>query len=512
MNNNDGLYERLIKHNNNDIYPMHMPGHKRNRDIMDMVNPYSIDITEIDDFDNMHNPTGIIKKIEEEASELYGAEKTWLSVNGSSIGIMASICAVTKKGDSILIGRNSHKSVYNAIELNELNPQYIYPENLGNGINGQVFLTDIVKKIESDNKIKVVVVTSPTYEGIISDIRSISEYLHSKGIPLIIDAAHGAHFGFNKDFPHNALHDKADIVIHSIHKTLPAFTQTSLLHISSDSYVDVKKINKYMSIFQSSSPSYVLMSGIEKCIKVVRNGKELFEKYNNYLEEFYQKVKILKNIYVLDYKKDGKIWRDKSKIVIISKAKDVRNYGGVYIYNKFLTKYNIQLEMKSGRFALAMTSICDTKEGMDRLLIALVNIDRELEENNVEIVDNSVDNVDNSNVEKCSNYADWDDLPIASESYALYPPKKAQELLITPFKLEESVDKICGEYVYLYPPGIPLIVPGEIITQSFIDIIREYRRRGLLVEGLEDRKAEFINIVEETHGKNLCFNGKKCNR
>ena len=151
---------------------------------------------------------------------------------------------------------------------------------MGNGINGQVFLTDIVKKIESDNKIKVVVVTSPTYEGIISDIRSISEYLHSKGIPLIIDAAHGAHFGFNKDFPHNALHDKADIVIHSIHKTLPAFTQTSLLHISSDSYVDVKKINKYMSIFQSSSPSYVLMSGIEKCIKVVRNGKELFEKYN----------------------------------------------------------------------------------------------------------------------------------------------------------------------------------------------------------------------------------------
>jgi len=404
----ESLYDKLIEHNKNQVYPMHMPGHKRNINIMSMVNPYSIDVTEIDGFDNMHNATGIIKNIVDEANELYNAKRTWLSVNGSSIGIMAAICATTKKGDSILIARNSHKSVYNAIELNELCPEYIYPDVLPYGINGEVFLTDIVQKVENNPKIRVVVVTNPTYEGVISDIEAIAQYLHKKGIVLIVDGAHGAHLGFAEDFPRNALSSGADIVIHSIHKTLPAFTQTSLLHISSNERVDETRINKYITMFQSSSPSYILMSGIEKCIKVVRKSEELFTNFNNYLEKFYQKVKELKYITILGYKKDGKVWRDKSKIVIcgyFDKDKDIR-FDGTYIYNKLLTEYNIQLEMKSECYALAMTSICDTEEGFNKLLMALVNIDKEIGDkigkNHSEIVGNLVDNVDNLNVEKTS--------------------------------------------------------------------------------------------------------------
>ena len=504
MDNKDKLYDKLNAHNKNDIYPMHMPGHKRNTMVMDMVNPYSIDITEIDGFDNMHNPKGIIKDIETRANELYGAKRTWLSVNGSSIGIMAAICAVTNKGDSILIGRNSHKSVYNAIELNELNPEYIYPEYIGDGINGQVFLTDIIKKIEKNPSVCAVVVTSPTYEGIVSDIDKISDYLHKKGISLIIDAAHGAHLGFAEDFPRNAIGCGADIVIHSIHKTLPAFTQTSLLHIGNDKLVDVNRVSKYMSIFQSSSPSYVLMAGIEKCIDVMEDSNTLFKEFNNNLDSFYESAKKLKNLYILDYKKSNNIWRDKSKIVICSKCKDTKTYGGMYIYNKLFNEYNIQLEMKSTNYALAMTSICDTKEGFDRLLIALVNIDKELDEIGVEIKDNLgeivgdyVDNVDNCNVEKARIYADQDDLPIAFESYTHYPPSMIQKLLITRVPLEDSVDKISAEYVYLYPPDIPIIVPGEIITQKFINIINEYKKRGFGIEGLQDEKIEYINIVVE---------------
>ena len=503
MKDKDRLYDKLVNHNDNNIYPMHMPGHKRNTDIMKMVNPYKIDITEIDGFDNMHHPKGLIKNIMDRANKLYGAKRTWISVNGSSIGLMAAISAVTNKGDSILIGRNSHKSVYNAIELNELNPEYIFPKYLGCGIKGQVFLTDIIKKIEDNPKICAVVVTSPTYEGVVSDIVGISEYLHSKGIPLIVDAAHGAHLGFSKDFLENSVKCGADIVIHSIHKTLPAFTQTSLLHVVSDKYVDMCKINNYMSIYQSSSPSYIMMAGIEKCIDIVRKSDKLFEKYNNYLEEFYKSTKRLKNICVLDYKINNRIWRDKSKIVIISKCKDIEKYGGVYIYNTLLNEYKIQLEMKSSRYALAMTSICDTKEGFERLLVALVNIDRRMEEIGVvidekigEIVGNSVDKVENSNVEKACILADWDDLPIASEIYSQYPPHKVQKLLITCVKLCEAVDKTSAEYVYLYPPDIPLIVPGEVITQEFINIIFEYKKRGLSIEGLEDENVEYIRVVE----------------
>lgn len=503
MSKEEGLYNKLVKHNENDVYPMHMPGHKRNIAIMNMMNPYAIDITEIDGFDNMHNPKGIIKNIEEKANSLYGAKKTWLSVNGSSIGIMAAICAVTNRGDSILIGRNSHKSVYNAIELQGLVPEYIYPKNIGNDINGQIFLTDIIQKIEKNPKICAVVVTNPTYEGIISDIKSISEYLHSKGIPLIVDAAHGAHLGFIKDFPDNSVTCGADIVIHSIHKTLPAFTQTSLLHVVDDKYVNISKVNKYISLFQSSSPSYVLMAGIEKCVDIVRTRQDLFENYNNYLDDFYEKTKSLKNICILGYKNGEKIWRDKSKIVIISKCKDIENYGGVYIYNTLLNEYNIQLEMKSSRYALAMTSICDTKEGFERLLIALVKIDEKLDEiavdideNLGEIVGNSVDNVENSNVEKACILAHWDDLPIASEIYSHYPPGEVQKLLITTVELNKAVDKISAEYVYLYPPDIPLIVPGEVITQKFINIILEYKKRDLCVEGMEDEKIEYIKVVD----------------
>ena len=513
----ESLYDKLIEHNKNQVYPMHMPGHKRNTQMMSMVNPYSIDITEIDGFDNMHSPTGIIKDIIDEANDLYKAKRTWLCVNGSSIGIMAAICATTKKGDSILIARNSHKSVYNAIELNELRPHYIYPEYIGCGINGQDFLTDIVKKIEENPEICVVVVTNPTYEGVVSDIESIAKYLHSKGKILIVDAAHGAHLGFNNEFPESAIECGADIVIHSIHKTLPAFTQTSLLHVVSAERVNISRVNKYISLFQSSSPSYIMMAGIEKCINVVRKSQELFKNYNNYLEKFYEGAKKLRYISVLDYKKDGVIWRDKSKIVIIGYEDENYNnngnnydesycnkYGGSYIYHKLLDEYNIQLEMKSNRYTLAMTSICDTEEGIEKLLMALVNIDREIDvnlqnlhKNTCEIVGNSVDNVDNLSVEKAHISTLWDYGPSVIVDKCAYAPSQIQELLITPVKIWKAVDKISGEYVYLYPPDIPLLVPGEVITKEFIAAFEEYKKAGFNIEGLEDENLEYIRVVAE---------------
>ena len=496
-----GLYEELVKHNKKQVYPMHMPGHKRNLEIMSMASPYSIDITEIDGFDNMHNPSGLIKDIIDEANELYGAKRTWLSVNGSSIGIMASICAVANRGDTILISRNSHKSVYNAIELMELTPEYIFPEYIGDGINGQVFLTDIIQKIEKNSKICAVVVTNPTYEGITSDIEAISSYLHTKGVILIVDSAHGAHLGFHDGFPRNSIELGADIVIHSIHKTMPAFTQTSLIHLVSDKLVDETRLNKYISMFQSSSPSYILMAGIENCIKVVRKYPNIFEEFNRNLEEFYEGASKLKNIYVLDYKKDGVVWRDKSKIVIISKCEDINKYGGSYIYDKLLKEYKVQLEMKSATYCLAMTSICDTKEGLDKLLIALVNIDNELSQirykNRGKIVGNLVDNVDKFSVEKPCIIRNQDQFTIAMKVYSQYPPYKIQKLLITRTKILDSVDKVSAEYVYLYPPDIPLIVPGEKITKEFVDRILDYKDMGLSVEGLEDKSLEYIKVVME---------------
>ena len=262
--------------------------------------------------------------------------------------------------------------------------------------------------------------------------------------------------------------------------------------------IEKKNYENQISLIETAAAKYFEDNNITSMYvdDLIKSGYLEADDKNGKIFATNDKTKELKYIQVLNYKRHENVYRDKTKIVIISKCKDSFRYGGVYIYNTLLNEYGIQLEMKSSKYALAMTSICDTKEGIERLLVALVTIDSRLKEKCHKNVDNSVDNVDNFCVEKCSNYGDWYELPIVSKSYSLYPPKKAQELLITQIKLEDSVDKISGEYMYLYPPDIPLIVPGEIITQEFINIIKEYKKRGLNIEGLEDLNCEYINVID----------------
>lgn len=277
------LYKNLIEYSNSDYYPFHMPGHKRN--IEDGVSPFSYDITEIDGFDNLHNPQGILKIAMEEAADFYGTDKTYYLVNGSTCGLLSAICGVTSRGDKILVARNCHKAVYNAIYLNELTPVYINPEYIEMyGINGGISPEAVQYGLAENPDIKAVIITSPTYEGVVSDVQRIAEIVHKKGIPLIVDEAHGAHFGLHKCFPQSAVKLGADIVIQSVHKTLPSLTQTALLHIRSD-IVNVSEVERFLHIYQSSSPSYVLMSSIDECInKLKSDGLFLFEPYVKRLE------------------------------------------------------------------------------------------------------------------------------------------------------------------------------------------------------------------------------------
>ncbi|WP_455719021.1 aminotransferase class I/II-fold pyridoxal phosphate-dependent enzyme, partial [Anaerosporobacter sp.] len=192
------LYDKLIKYREEDVYPMHMPGHKRNLDLMDMVNPYAIDITEIDGFDNLHDAEDILLANMKEAAGIYHADHTHYLINGSTSGILVSIAACTKKGDTVLVARNCHKAVYHAIFLNELVPIYLYPEvDEEYGIHKEITPNQVKKELERNPEIKMVLITSPTYEGIVSDIREIAKVVHSYNIPLVVDEAHGAHLGFS---------------------------------------------------------------------------------------------------------------------------------------------------------------------------------------------------------------------------------------------------------------------------------------------------------------------------
>lgn len=459
------LYEKLEAYGKSDYYGFHMPGHKRNSDVTQANLPYGIDITEIEGFDNLHHAEEIIREAEVRAASMYHAEETHYLINGSTAGILSAVMGCTKKGGKILMARNCHKSVYHAVFLNELRPVYIYPEfDETMELNMAVSPEKIERLLEEHKEVQAVVLTSPTYDGVLSDIERISEIVHQKKIPLIVDEAHGAHFGFHPYFPENANTKGADVVIHSLHKTLPALTQTALIHLNG-TRIDRRKIRNYLHIFQTSSPSYVLMASMDECLRMVaEQGDVLFETYVKNLESKRVELKKLKHIRLMETEEF-----DRSKLVLSVKdtilKKENRVFTGKMLYERLLLEYHLQMEMAAGSYVIAMTSIGDTKEGMDRLLSALFEIDEELEKN-------------------------------SEEEKRYYLPR--QEQVLTSFEVEgmrrmetvkslswqKSAGFISMEYAYLYPPGIPLIVPGERITKETAAMLVDYQNKGFSVEGI----------------------------
>lgn len=464
------LLERLIEYSHADYVPMHMPGGKRNIENFYMPNPYGIDITEIEGFDNMHHAEGILKEAFERAAKLFGAEETLFLVNGSSAGIMSAICGATKKKDRVLVARNCHRSVYHSIYLNELNPVYIYPEEMtdenGNatGIYGAITADCIEKMLLENPEITVVILTSPTYEGIVSDIRRIAEIVHQYGKILIVDEAHGAHFPFHEKFPDSAVLCGADAVIQSIHKTLPALTQTALLHLNG-TRIDRGRVKRYWDMYQTTSPSYILMAGIDRCMTILeQRGKQLFDEYILRLLQLREQIGRLKNITLLETD-------DISKIVLLTD-------NGKWLYNRLLEAFHIQLEMASLSYVIAMTSIGDTKEYYEHFLMALQQIDDELskeKENN--------ENIDVQFVRSV--------LCKAKPVMNMYQAMNEKE--VEYIELENSKGKIAGANVCFYPPGIPLVNPGEEITEEIIRMIKIGLYQKLEVIGLKiSEEGEYI--------------------
>ncbi|MBS7062119.1 MAG: aminotransferase class I/II-fold pyridoxal phosphate-dependent enzyme [Eubacterium sp.] len=496
----DDMLGKLEAYSKENIVPMHMPGAKRNSELIgrymdDMPAPYDIDITEIDGFDNMHNADGMIKKAFEKTAVLYGADESLFLVNGSTAGNMAAICGVTDKGDSIIVARNCHISVYNAIILNELDANYVYPQyddeyGYYKGISLRE-IKDTVEKNESMGKdIKAVVITSPTYEGNVSDIKNIAAYLHEHNIPLIVDEAHGAHFKFSCEFPQTAVEQGADIVINSVHKTLPSLTQTAVMHINYG-YVNVSKVKRYWNIYQSTSPSYILMGSIDRCMSIIeKDGEYLFENYISKLKILRNKLGQLKNIKLIDSD-------DISKIVIgCDNAK--------ILYDILLNEYGIQLEMSSLKYAIAMTSIFDSAEYYDRFYNALCEIDRRYNANNI---NNSANNNQNyverynifnntSSIKKADikvNIADFKNEALMSIAKALNEGDKNgyDKIMMNDSSL---YGRISAKMVYVYPPGIPILCPGEIISENVVNIISKAIDNGLEVVGLELDGLEYPYI------------------
>ena len=481
------LDEALISYSETDAYPFHMPGHKRRK--LPFSDPYQIDITEIDGFDNLHHAKGIIKEAEERAAVLYGSRKCYYLVNGSTCGLLAAICAATDKGDRVLVARNSHKAVYHALFLQELRAEYLYPVITANDLQGQITPTQVEVALQEKPDIAAVIITSPTYEGVLSDIEKIAQISHEHGVPLIVDSAHGAHLGFGGKFPESAVRQGADAVIMSLHKTLPSFTQTALLHLASDRIV-AEEVERYLEIFETSSPSYLFMAGMDACVRMLtEQGKKLFREYRNRLDAFYREIANLQHLHVMcrgDVVPEEIYDWDDSKLVIFTGHQSLT---GRELYILLRDRYHLQMEMVSANYVLGITSIMDTEEGFMRLSAALHEIDVEL----AKAVEPPETIPIQSNGEKVLQNRFTAQL--YHENLRKMEICQAFSLSYREVSFMEAAGRISAGYVYLYPPGIPLIVPGEIISEEFLERIRSCQKKGLFVEGQANLAAERIKIV-----------------
>lgn len=451
------LRERLRIYGGGNAYPFHMPGHKRQKQQGSLF-PYDLDITEIEGFDNLHHAEGILKEAMERAAKLWNSRKSFFLVNGSSSGLLAGIRALTKRGDKVLMARGCHRAVYHAVELCGLHPFYIQAEWVVEmQTSGSIQPETVEKHLQEHPDCKLVILTSPTYEGVVSDIAAIGEIVHQYSAYLLVDEAHGAHLGFSEGFPDTAVHLGADVVVQSLHKTLPCPTQTAILHVCTEQ-VDVTEIGRQLSVFQTSSPSYVFLAEIDGCISLFeRERKCLFSEYERRLSSFYKKMEQLEWISLCQPKRSPLVFaHDRGKLLFFTGN---CNLSGVELADILRKKYGLEMEMSQPLHTLAMTSIFDTDEGMERLAKALLEIDKEV-------------------------------LP------AKQPLAKGQIMLpemvcdieqalqgkTTEAMLKDSLGKVASDFLWAYPPGIPLIVPGEKISKEVLEQAFYLQKNGVNVQ------------------------------
>lgn len=471
----DSLYSRLKEYGNNDYYPFHMPGHKRNFPEGYLPAWYSMDITEIDGFDNLYQPQGILSQSHNKAASLYQSEETFFLINGSTVGILCAFSVAAVKGKKVLISRNSHMSVYHGAFLNNADLEYLYPEIGANGIAEGVTAAAVAKRMEDREDIGAVIITSPTYEGVTSDIEEIAQEVHKRKIPLIVDAAHGAHFGFHSEYPENAVRQGADLVIHSMHKTLPAPTQTALLHVSGQ-LIDRMAIRRYLRIFQTSSPSYPLMAGIDSCIGLLRD--KAWDMMENLL---YMRAEFIDQVKECNFFKICERIDDPVKMVILTEHPyPSETYMNGYQLAEILRKeYHLEVEMASDNYIIAIFTIMDKPEGINRLAEALCEIDRGLR---------------NGALTDAGQVPDSEDL-INYQNYPLETVvgiREAMEGMAEEVEPEAAADRVTAEFINLYPPGIPIAVPGERLDEEVLKAIGRYRGQGLAVHGLSQAGRVYV--------------------
>ncbi len=439
-------------------------------------NIFQIDITETDITDDLHCPAGAIKEAQELAAKLWGADHTFFLINGSTCGNQAMLLSCIRPGEKVLVAGNAHKSVHSALILCGAEPVYIMPETVSEwGIQGGISPAEAERMFRLHPGCRALILTSPSYYGIVSDIADLAEVCHRHDAVLLVDEAHGTHCYFSERLPAGALACGADMCVQSLHKTGGSLTQTSLLHVKSR-LADPEMVREALRIVQSSSPSYILLSSIDTARRdLAMHGREMMEKALALAGSARDRIRSIPGLRCAGRELEGKssVFRfDETKLVISACELGITGFDLRAI---LLNDHNIETEMADFRNILAIVTYANTKGDIERLVSSLADI--------------------------AEKHAGGSPLPETPElpapaGYAL-SPRTAFFAKKKTIPWEEAAGCVSAESIATYPPGIPLIRPGEIFSAEILDYLKQVRRAGGQIHGLSDETMRTITVIEQ---------------
>ncbi|MEA4901289.1 aminotransferase class I/II-fold pyridoxal phosphate-dependent enzyme [Desulfitobacterium sp.] len=473
------IYKALQEYKSMRVVPFDVPGHKQGRGNPELTEflgskCLSVDVNSMKPLDNLVHPVSVIKEAEELAADAFGAKHAFFIVNGTTSAVQAMIMSVCKQGDKIIMPRNVHRSAINALIISGAIPVYVNP-GVDNtlGISLGMPLAEVKKAIAENPEAKAILVNNPTYYGICSDLRMITELAHQHNMYVLVDEAHGTHFYFGENMPVNAMAAGADMAAVSMHKTGGSLTQSSFLLINKN--LSIGHVRQTINLTQTTSASYLLLSSLDISRRnLALHGKEIFQKVTalaSYAREEVNKIggyyafarELVNGDSIFDF--------DPTKLSIYTREIGL---AGIEVYDILRDDYGIQIEFGDIGNILAIISVGDRALALERLVSSLSEIKRRYSKDKTGMLDHEYINPE---------------LVIAPQQ-AFYSEQRS-------IAIKDSVGYVSGEFVMAYPPGIPILAPGERITEEIIDYITYAKAKGSSLTGTEDMTIENIRVVEE---------------
>lgn len=473
------LVAAMLKYKYDDVYPLHTPGHKGGRGMQRLLRQelgacVQMDVSLMSELDDIHEPVSYIKEAQQLAAATYGSDACFWAVNGTTQAIHAMLLTALKPGEKVLLPRNAHRSVAGGLILGDIEAVYIQPEyNCEFGIQTQVTAAAVEQALAQDSDIKAVLLTSPSYYGIAAPLQEIAAICHRRGVVLLVDEAHGPHLGFSDPLPPSALQGGADACAQSTHKLLGAMTQCSMLHVQGKR-LNLQRAADVMSLLTTTSPNYLLMASLDAArYQVQQHGRQMAETALQAAEKLRQLCAGMQGLKVLEQTDCGAFLLDRTKVTVNFSG---WGYTGIEAGEK-LRQAGVAVELVDESNVLFLVTYADNTEDFDAALerIEAVLADMQKNKRSAKII-------------KAVQLP-----PPAQSGLGLRSVFNSDKINI---RLQDAAGCICGEQVSFYPPGIPVLLPGEIITEEIIAYCRKMKELGLPVSGPADSNLELIRVVK----------------